>query len=46
MKRERQLERRLHTLQTLHEAVSAMKSLSAHSLSPISPGPARGACLP
>ncbi len=30
MKRERQLERRLHTLQTLHEAVSAMKSLSAH----------------
>lgn len=30
MKRERYLRRRLQTLNTLHEAVSAMKSLSAH----------------
>lgn len=30
MKRERDLRRRMHTLQTLSEAVSAMKSLSAH----------------
>lgn len=30
MKRERFLRRRLHTLHTLNEAVSAMKSLSAH----------------
>ncbi len=30
MKRERYLQRRLHTLHTLGEAVSAMKSLSAH----------------
>lgn len=30
MKREQDLRRRLHTLSTLHEVVSAMKSLSAH----------------
>ena len=30
MKREQQLERRLHTLHTLGEAVSAMRSLAAH----------------
>jgi F-type H+-transporting ATPase subunit gamma len=30
MKREQHLQRRLHTLQALNEAVSAMKSLSAH----------------
>jgi F0F1-type ATP synthase gamma subunit len=30
MKQERYLRRRLHTLHTLCEAVSAMKSLSAH----------------
>ena len=30
MKRERYLRRRLHTLETLEDAVSAMRSLSAH----------------
>ena len=32
MKREAELQRRLHTLGALHEAISAMKSLSAHHL--------------